>query len=84
MCARGEGRSRNRRKLKKKKKNIYVYTYKKKKNKKKNKKMRKRIRYVCIVFFWATNFSLMSSDPCMTKKKNYDIVISIQDIYIYM
>lgn len=46
--------------------------------------MRKRIRYVCIVFFWATNFSLMSSDPCMTKKKNYDIVISIQDIYIYI
>lgn len=77
------GEVENRKKLKKKK--IYVCTYKKKKNKKTNKKLRKRIRYVCIVFFWATNFSLMSSDPCMTNKKNYDNwYYNLYSRYIYI
>lgn len=83
MCVRGEGRSRESKKIEEKKKYMYVHI-RRKKNKKTNKKLRKRIRYVCIVFFWATNFSLMSSDPCMTNKKIMitDIIISIQDIYI--
>lgn len=84
MCVRGEGRSRESKKIEEKKKYMYVHI-RRKKNKKTNKKLRKRIRYVCIVFFWATNFSLMSSDPCMTNKKNYDNwYYNLYSRYIYI
>lgn len=70
---------------------MYVHI-RRKKIKKEEKTEKKNKISVCIVFFWATNFSFMSSDPCMTKKKkklinnNDDIIISIQDInkYIYI
>lgn len=47
---------------------MYVHI-RRKKIKKEEKTEKKNKISVCIVFFWATNFSFISSDPCMTKKK---------------
>lgn len=67
-----------------KRKKIYMYIHIRRKKIKKKQKNEKKNKICVHSIFLGHEFFINVVGPLYDKKKNYDIVISIQDIYIYM